>query len=129
MLMEGNRIRFKEVIAAMGYRSDVTIVCGEKASELLQKACGKHDFMPDVKLDGEFHVLCWDCVKWYESNLEVQALNSMLDRLNKMKTKDFAYAYKQFISGEINEDIEVRCNNAGKVALENYCGLSTCTGL
>lgn len=39
----------------------------------------------------------------------------------RWKPRVLFYAYKRFIFGEIYEDIVVRCNNIGEIALENYC--------
>ena len=78
----------------MGYRSDVTIVCGKRAYEMLHEAYSKQDFLPEVKTEGEFQRLCWEFVKWY--------------------------AYKQFIFGEDERDIETRCNVAGDNKLCSY---------
>ncbi len=104
----------------MGYRSDVTIVCGKRAYEMLYEAYSKQDFLPEVKTEGEFQRLCWEFVKWNDLLPEVQEVTHVLDKLDEMDVVDEEYAYKQFIFGEDERDIETRCNVAGDNKLCSY---------
>lgn len=107
----------------MGYRSDVTIICGQKAYELLYEVCVQHDFVPTIKQDGEFYVFLWEWERWYEEDAafpEVQAVVEVLHQLDKTDAEDVAYAYKQFIFGEYPEDNQIRYNTAGERTLYDY---------
>ena len=108
----------------IGYHSDATIICGKKAYELLHGVCTQHNFMPEIVQDGEFYVLRWEWVKWYEEDAcfpEVQAVTGVLRQLDDTDAKDAAYAYKQFVFGEDWEDSQIRSNSAGARELCNYC--------
>lgn len=107
----------------MGYHSDVTIICGEKAYELLHGVCTQHNFMPGIAQDGEFYVLRWEWVKWYEEDAcfpEVQAVTEVLRKLDDTDAEDATYAYKQFVFGEDWEDNQIRNNSAGARELCDY---------
>lgn len=54
----------------MGYRSDVTIRCEEKAFQMFKTAWEKADFKPhrilELGEDGNYtYILNWNWVKWY----------------------------------------------------------------
>ncbi len=107
----------------MGYRSDVTIICRKKAYELLHEVCTQHNFVPGIAQDGEFYVLRWGWLKWYEEDAcypEVQAVTEVLRKLDDTDAEDVAYAYKQFVFGEDFDDSQIRSNNAGDSILYDY---------
>ncbi len=104
----------------MGYRSDITIVCGRRAYAMLHEVCEEQDFLPKVKTEGEFLRLCWYFVKWDDTSQMVEEVNQVLDELDRLGGVDEKYAYKQFVFGEDDGDIEVRCNAVGIETLEGY---------
>lgn len=104
----------------MGYRSDITIVCGKSVFEALCNVCKEHSFLPEVKRDGEFYVLLWWSVKWHSSFPEVQAVQDALSKFDEANCKDVECAYKLFTVGEDLGDIESQSNDAGDCALEDY---------
>lgn len=89
----------------MGYRSDVTIRCEEKAINLFKEAWQKVDFKPHrMYVSGEkgncTYTLCWDSVKWYAGYEEVEAIMDVCNQLNEYV--ESGYAYKFIEVGEDN---------------------------
>lgn len=89
----------------MGYRSDVTIRCEEKAYEMFKEAWEKVNFKPcriyETNENGNHtYVLQWLCVKWYYDFDDVEAIMSVCELLNK--NNEEGYAYKCIEIGEDN---------------------------
>lgn len=106
----------------MGYRSDVTIRCEEKAVNLFKEAWQKVDFKPGkIYVSGEkgncTYTLCWEWVKWYDGFEEVDAIMDVCNSLEG--NNEDGYAYKLI---EIGEDYatEERCNDTGNKVFADF---------
>lgn len=106
----------------MGYRSDVTIRCEEKAKDLFKEAWNKVGFAPDVigmsgEVGNETYTLQWEWVKWYEGFEEVDAIMDVCKSLDE--NNEDGYAYKLI---EIGEDYatEERCNDTGNKVFADF---------
>ena len=106
----------------MGYRSDVTIRCEEKAKDLFKEAWSKVDFAPDVigmsgEVGNETYTLNWEWVKWYGEFEEVDAIMDVCKSLDG--NNEDGYAYKLI---EIGEDYatEERCNDRGNEVFADF---------
>ena len=100
----------------MGYRSEVAIKCEEKAFEMFKEVCRKVNYLPDkIYKEGNEYILYWDWTKWYEDFDWIQAIISVMDRLDKLNDsksdKDTGYGYKFLRLGEDDTDIETRQND------------------
>lgn len=89
----------------MGYRSDVTIRCEERAFQEFKTAWEKVDFKPSTILkareDGKYtYILEWEWVKWYQDFEEVEKITNVCRTLDG-KNED-GYAYKFIRIGEDN---------------------------
>ena len=89
----------------MGYRSDVTVRCEEKAFQMFKEAWEKFDFKPhgifeSVEAGGYTYTLIWSCVKWYDDFEEVDGIMDVCYSLDE-KNED-GYAYKMIEIGEDN---------------------------
>lgn len=66
----------------MGYYSEVTIRCEEKAFEMFKEAWKKTEMIPDKVLktnDGtEDYIIQWQRVKWDTYYLDVAAINDVI---------------------------------------------------
>ena len=100
----------------MGYRSEVAIKCEENAFEMFKEVCRKVNYLPDkIYKEGNEYILYWDWTKWYEDFDWIQAIISVMDRLDKLNDsksdKDTGYGYKFLRLGEDDTDIETREND------------------
>ena len=89
----------------MGYYSDVTIRCEEKAYEMFEEAWKKVNFKPcsvyEANENGNHtYILQWIGVKWYYEFDEVESIMSVCNLLNK--NNEEGYAYKCIEIGEDN---------------------------
>ena len=100
----------------MSYRSDVGIMCKEKAYNMLKETWEKHTFEPDeiVKTDDTTYFFEYRSVKWYEGYPEIDAITGTLDELDKLHDiesyESDGYEYKMYRLGEEETDVECRCN-------------------
>lgn len=106
----------------MGYRSDVTIRCEEKAKDLFKDVWSEYDFAPDeICLSGEVgnetYTLKWEWVKWYEGFDEVDAIIGVCNSLEG--DNEDGYAYKLI---EICEDYATyeRANDRGNEVFADF---------
>lgn len=103
----------------MGYYSEVTIRCEEKAFEMFKEAWKKAEMTPDKVLkinDGtEDYIIQWQRVKWDTYYLDVAAINDVIKKLNELQdpsdTKDEGLGYKFMRVGENLGDIETEQND------------------
>jgi hypothetical protein len=103
----------------MGYYSEVTIRCEEKAFEMFKEAWKKAEMTPDKVLktnDGtEDYIIQWQRVKWDTYYLDVAAINDVIKKLNELQdpsdTKDEGLGYKFMRVGENLGDIETDQND------------------
>lgn len=107
----------------MGYRSDVTIRCEEKAFQMFKTAWEKVDFKPhriyESGEDGNYtYTLNWNWVKWYEGCFEeVDAIEAVCTSLND--NDEEGYAYKIIEIGEDNA-IKEYANDSGYGVFEDF---------
>jgi len=108
----------------MGYRSEVTVMCGEKAYEMIKQSIeqynatskSSYNFVPhnvEFRNDGNevyTYLLKWHDVKWYHDYSDVSSVESVLNELcsDKYSNKD-GYGFKKIEIGEDNATIE--CSN------------------
>lgn len=105
----------------MGYRSDVTIMCEEKAYEMFKEAWGKVDFKPNhiyVSEKNNQYTLQWNWVKWYEDYEQINEITKVMDNLDKHEEEE-GHAYKIILIGEDNA-IEERKNKGAWNAFEDF---------
>ena len=103
----------------MGYYSDVTIRCEEKAFEMFKEAWKKAEMTPDQVLktnDGTGdYIIQWNMVRWDTDYPEVAAINDVIKKLNELQdpsdTKDEGLGYKFMRIGENLGDIETDQND------------------
>lgn len=103
----------------MGYYSEVTIRCEEKAFEMFKEAWKKAEMTPDKVLktnDGtEDYIIQWQRVKWDTYYLDVAAINDVIKKLNELQdpsdAKDEGLGYKFMRVGENLGDIETDQND------------------
>lgn len=103
----------------MGYYSEVTIRCEEKAFEMFKEAWKKAEMTPDKVLktnDGTGdYIIQWDMVRWDTDYPEVAAINDVIKKLNELQdpsdTKDEGLGYKFMRVGENLGDIETDQND------------------
>ena len=106
----------------MGYRSDVTIRCEEKAFQMFKTAWEKVDFKPHRILesgeDGNYtYILNWNWVKWYREFEDVSEIMKVCYELDE-KDED-GYAYKVIEIGEDNATEEY-ANEAGYEVFDDF---------
>lgn len=103
----------------MGYYSEVTIRCEEKAFEMFKEAWKKAEMTPDKVLKindntGDY-IIQWQRVKWDTYYLDVAAINDVIKKLNELQdpsdTKDEGLGYKFMRVGEKLGDIETDQND------------------
>lgn len=93
----------------MGYRSDVGIMCQPKAYEMFKKEFNV--ICPHKVLQcGDYHLLIWEWVKWYDEFDDVAKANEIMAELNDRDHED-GYGYKFLRIGEEDTDVESRTNN------------------
>lgn len=103
----------------MGYYSEVTIRCEEKAFEMFKEAWKKAEMTPDKVLktnDGTGdYIIQWNMVRWDTDYPEVAAINDVIKKLNELQdpsdTKDEGLGYKFMRVGENLGDIETDQND------------------
>lgn len=106
----------------MGYYSEVVIQCEEKAFCMIKKSIenynkkyrtdGYVDFKPSsiqMNTKKEF-VLNWSGIKWYSDFTDVQVVEEVLKKLDKIKELA-GYRYNFLRVGECAGDIENRSND------------------
>lgn len=103
----------------MGYYSEVTIRCEEKAFEMFKEAWEKTEMIPDKVLKtndntGDY-IIQWEMVRWDTDYPEVAAINDVIKKLNELQdpsdTKDEGLGYKFMRVGENLGDIETDQND------------------
>lgn len=103
----------------MGYYSEVTIRCEEKAFEMFKEAWKKAEMTPDKVLKtndstGDY-IIQWNMVRWDTDYPEVAAINDVIKKLNELQdpsdTKDEGLGYKFMRVGENLGDIETEQND------------------
>lgn len=103
----------------MGYYSEVTIRCEEKAFEMFKKAWQKAEMTLDKVLKtndntGDY-IIQWEMVRWDTDYPEVAAINDVIKKLNELQdpsdTKDEGLGYKFMRVGENLGDIETDQND------------------
>lgn len=103
----------------MGYYSEVTIRCEEKAFEMFKEAWKKAEMTPDKVLktndnNGDY-IIQWEMVRWDTDYPEVAAINDVIKKLNELQdpsdTKDEGLGYKFMRVGENLGDIETDQND------------------
>lgn len=100
----------------MNEKSNVTIICEQKAYELFRDALKMVDAKPDLVQKNEDHyILKWNSIRWYTSNDDIFLLEktmTILDEktINPSSKIEPGYSYHKF---DITEDREIdeRCNN------------------
>lgn len=108
----------------MGYYSEVTIRCEEKAFEMFKEAWQKAEMTPDKVLktnDGTGdYIIQWNMVRWDTDYPEVAAINDVIKKLNELQdpsdAKDEGLGYKFMRVGENLGDIETDQND-GEIEL------------
>lgn len=103
----------------MGYYSEVTIRCEEKAFEMFKEAWKKADITPDKVLktndDTGDYIIQWGTVKWDTYYLDVAAINNVIKKLNELQdpsdTKNEGLGYKFLRIGENIGDVETDQND------------------
>lgn len=103
----------------MGYYSEVTIRCEEKAFEMFKEAWKKADITPDKVLktndDTGDYIIQWGTVKWDTYCLDVAAINNVIKKLNELQdpsdTKNEGLGYKFLRIGENIGDVETDQND------------------
>lgn len=105
----------------MGYYSDVTIICEEKAYELFKEAWEHWDIRPDcVKKSYDDYIIQWDYVKWYPSFNDVKAIEGVCIKLCGEEYENTeGYAFKKLIIGEDNASDE-EANKRGWDIMDYY---------
>lgn len=106
----------------MGYRSDVTIRCEEKAFQMFKNAWETVDFKPHRILesgeDGNYtYTLNWNWIKWYDGFEEVEAIMDVCRGLDD--NEEMGYAYKFIEIGEDNATTEY-ANEVGYGVFEDF---------
>lgn len=101
----------------MGYRSMVAIKCEPKAFEMFENAYKEVEFWPNeilVSDESDEKILVWDWVKWFDDYPDIQAIESVMSKLDESEyyTKEKT-GYKMIRLGESDDDIEVRDNGSG----------------
>lgn len=110
----------------MGYRSNVTIQCKEKAFKLFKEAWESvsedNYFKPNKVLKSDdIYTFMWYDVKWYESFDDVTAITNVMNKLDDdYYCKNEEYAYKLIRLGEEYGDIEIRENDASWYELDDF---------
>lgn len=103
----------------MGYYSEVTIRCEEKAFEMFKEAWKKAEMTPDKVLKtndntGDY-IIQWNIVRWDTDYPEVAAIKDVIKKLNELQdpsdTKDEGLGYKFMRIGENLGDIETDQND------------------
>lgn len=85
----------------MGYRSDVSIICKEKAFENFKKAWEEVDFRPDrILKNDDAYFLIWEWVEWYEDYPDVDKIIEVMNDLDEQT--DDEYGYSMIEIGEDN---------------------------
>lgn len=104
----------------MGYRSDVYILCEEKAHEMFldlfaeMKALNQPNNPTVERYANGLWLMKWDGWKWYTHYYpEVDAITELMDKLDDIDEDEDGkgYAYKFIRLGEDKDDIEERCND------------------
>ena len=100
----------------MGYISEVAIKCEEKAFEMFKKVCKEVNYLPDkIYKDGNEYILYWGGIKWYEGYEDIQAIISVMNKLDELQDpnnyNETGYGYSFMRLGEDNDDIETREND------------------
>lgn len=118
----------------MGYRSQVKILMGPKAFELLKENCLKHDlqivrdmvdpeqsFVEIEKQEDESVLIGWNSVKWQPYYEDIKTIENSLKELNEIVENDCDgdkledYFYKLIQIGEDN-----RCEESTNDPDEQY---------
>ena len=95
----------------MGYRSEVAIKCEELAFEKFREVYKRVQFAPDkVYKDGEYFILYWDWIKWYETYDDISAIEGVMSKLDLLDDTT-GYGYRFMRLGENDDDVETRQNN------------------
>ena len=107
----------------MGYRSNASICCFEKAFEKFKEAYEKHNYKPDdvEEISEGVYILTWEWTKWYEEFDNVIAINDVMNELTEDEFNNKKeYAFKFIRVGEDDEDVEVEANRSGSVIFESF---------
>lgn len=98
----------------MGYRSDVSIICEEKAFEMLKEVWYEIDFEPDKVLsnDNNEYIIQWEFVEWYHNLPAIEMLEEVLNMLDEEYDEMKGYAYKEIRVGT-DGAVEENCNTRG----------------
>lgn len=120
----------------MGYRSDVAILCHEKAFEKLRDAWNENEFYPDwIYKQPDTFLVQWDDVKWYSDFPEVRAIETTLSYLDDFG-EDPQFQYRYVRIGEDTDDNEERGNGwlydiyvSRRIAIEGDIGENVTTDL
>lgn len=94
----------------MGYRSDVGIMCQPKAYEMFKK---EFDLIRPHKVlqRGDYHLLIWEWVKWYNDFEDVAKVEEIMNELYDYHEDEDGYGYKFLRLGEEDTDIDDATNN------------------
>lgn len=99
----------------MGYRSEVKIVCENKAFEMFKAAWEKHNFKPQYighNEEYDYYSFGWDWVKWDEGYPEIEAIENVKIAIDDMEDTD-GYSYRYVRLGEDCSDIDMEeCGDA-----------------
>lgn len=106
-------------------KSEVAIMCEEKAYEMLKKAWEETGFKPDIILDvprtdsPNDYIIRWKRVRWNTMFSEVQPLETVCRELctDKYSSKE-GYAFKKITIGEETSAITTEGNERGLDKLE-----------
>ena len=105
----------------MGYYSEVTIMAQPKAYKMIIESIRNYNKQELYKFEpskiwqgceegiGEYYLLQWDWVKWYQDFKEVQSVEKVLDKLVSDFYEKDGYGFKEIIIYEDNQKDE-KCN-------------------
>lgn len=105
----------------MGYYSEVTIMAQPKAYKMIIESIRNHNKQESYKFEpskiwqgyeediGEYYLLQWDWVKWYQDFKKVQSVEKVLDKLVSDFYEKDGYGFKEIIIYEDNQTDE-KCN-------------------
>lgn len=102
----------------MGYRSDVKILCEQKAYQMIKNSIEEYnktqdlyEFKPyELQQKGNFTLMSWYNVKWYYDYEDVYSVESVLTKLINEFSDTEGYGFKKIEVGEDGETVEMSNN-------------------
>lgn len=109
----------------ISYRSDVKILCGEKAFEMLNESFKKNDFYPDeiLKSDNNEYLISFYSERWYDHFFHISDINEIFEKLDEFDSVDNneGYEYKYIRVGEECGDYDEQYNEISFNLLNDIC--------